>query len=110
MLTNDSASSILGRTIPPYFADSIGSFNIFTMSAGLSGVCMLALWLPFNYHPSHAGIIVFALAYGFTSGSFVSMLMPCVAKSGSIETLGRRFGTFQIIMAIAWVLLIEYGV
>jgi hypothetical protein len=64
---------------------------------------MIALWLPFSYHPSHAGIIVYALAYGFTSGAFVTLLMPCVAKSGSIETLGRRFGTFQIIISIAYV-------
>ncbi|KAL5425789.1 hypothetical protein PMIN04_002401 [Paraphaeosphaeria minitans] len=96
-----NASSIFGRTIPPYFADYVGSFNIVTMSAGLSGVCMLALWLPFNYHSSHAATIVFALAYGFTSGAFVSLLMPCVTKSGSIERLGLRFGTFQIIMSFA---------
>ena len=64
---------------------------------------MLALWLPFNYHSSHAGLIVFALVYGFVSGSFVSLLMPCVAKTGSIETLGRRFGTYQMIVSIAYV-------
>jgi hypothetical protein len=62
---------------------------------------MLALWLPFNYHPSHAGIIVFGLVYGFVSGSFVSLLMPCVAKTGNLETLGQRFGTFQIVMAVS---------
>ncbi|KAL1605338.1 hypothetical protein SLS60_004886 [Paraconiothyrium brasiliense] len=96
-----NATSIFGRTIPPYFADVVGPFNIISMSASLSGVCMLALWLPFNYYSSHVGIIVCALGYGFTSGAFVSLLMPCVAKSGDIETLGRRFGTFQIIMSIA---------
>ncbi|KAF2446718.1 MFS general substrate transporter [Karstenula rhodostoma CBS 690.94] len=96
-----NASSIFGRTIPPYLADYIGSFNIVTWSSGLSGICMLALWLPFNYHSSHAGIIAFALTYGFTSGAFVSLLMPCIAKSGDIQTLGRRFGTFQVIMSIA---------
>lgn len=64
---------------------------------------MLALWLPFNYHPSHAGLIIFALAYGFWSGAFVSLLMPSVAKAGDIQSLGRRFGTFQIIMSIRYV-------
>lgn len=62
---------------------------------------MLALWLPFNYYPSHAGIIVFAVVYGFVSGSFISLFMPCVAKLGSLETLGQRFGTFQFVMALA---------
>jgi hypothetical protein len=31
------------------------------------------------------------------------LLMPCAAKSGSLETLGQRFGTFQLIMSIRWV-------
>lgn len=97
-----SAASIFGRTIPPYFADNIGSFNVVTTSAGMSGVCMLALWLPFNYHPSDAGIIVFAMLYGFFSGAFVSLLMPCVARAGKIETLGQRFGTFQMVMTIRY--------
>tara|TARA_R110002003_G_scaffold2874_1_gene24679 strand:- start:312 stop:602 length:291 start_codon:yes stop_codon:yes gene_type:complete len=87
----------------PHLADQFGVFNIVTMSAGMSGVCMLALWLPFYYHPSHAGLIFFALAYGFFSGAFVSLLMPCVAKAGSIETLGRRFGTFQIVISLRFV-------
>ncbi|KAF2709139.1 MFS general substrate transporter [Pleomassaria siparia CBS 279.74] len=96
-----NTTSMLGRIIPPYFADKVGSFNVITLSAGMTGVSMLALWLPFNYHSSHAGLIVFALAYGFCSGAFVSLMMPCVAKAGNIETLGRRFGTFQIVMAIS---------
>ncbi|KAE8344774.1 hypothetical protein BDV24DRAFT_148638 [Aspergillus arachidicola] len=62
---------------------------------------ILALWLPFNYHPSHAGITIFALVYGFVSGSFVSLLMPCVAKAGSLETLGLRFGSFQMIIGVS---------
>lgn len=60
---------------------------------------MLTLWLPFNYHHSHAATIVFALVYGFGSGAFISLMMPCVFKLGSIETLGQRFGTYQIVLA-----------
>jgi hypothetical protein len=64
-------------------------------------VSIIALWLPFNYHHSHAGVIVFALVYGFVSGAFVSLMMPCAAKTGSLETLGQRFGTYQMAIA-AW--------
>jgi len=63
---------------------------------------MLCLWLPFHYHPSHAGLIVFALVYGFVTGAVVSLLMPCVAKSGKLETLGVRFGTFQMVVALGY--------
>ncbi|KAJ5689617.1 hypothetical protein N7462_004009 [Penicillium macrosclerotiorum] len=94
-----NATSVFGRLIPPYLADHIGHFNVLTMCAMLTGVSMLCLWLPFNYHPSHPGIIVFALVYGFVSGAVVSLLMPCVAKSGSLDTLGQRFGTFQMVIS-----------
>jgi len=73
---------------------------VITFCSLLTGASILALWLPFSYYPSHAGIIVFALIYGFVSGAFVSLLMPCAAKAGSLETLGQRFGTFQAVMAV----------
>jgi hypothetical protein len=78
-----SATSIFGRIIPPYFADHFDSFNVVTICTGMSGVSILALLLPFCYHKSHTGVIIFALAYGFFSGAVVSLLMPCVAKAGS---------------------------
>ncbi|KAJ5263601.1 hypothetical protein N7478_011206 [Penicillium angulare] len=96
-----SAASIPGRIIPPYLADHIGHFNVLTTCSLMTGGSMLVLWLPFNFHPSHAGIIVFALVYGFVSGAVVSLVMPCVAKSGSIETLGQRFGTFQLVISVS---------
>lgn len=95
-----SATSIPGRILPPYMGDKFGYFNVITVCSVMSGVSILALWLPFSYHPATAGFIVFALIYGFVSGAFVSMLMPCAAKSGSLETLGQRFGTFQTVIAI----------
>ena len=72
-----------------------------TFVSFLTGVSILCLWLPFDTHPSHAGLIVFGIVYGFVSGGYVSLLMPCAAKSGSLETLGQRFGTFQSVIGIA---------
>ncbi|KAJ5584960.1 uncharacterized protein N7459_004760 [Penicillium hispanicum] len=96
-----NATAVPGRIIPPFLGDVIGHFNIFTISTFGSGVAILALWLPFNYHPSHAGLIVFALVYGSVSGAVVSLFMPCVAKLGKLETLGQRFGTFQIAISVS---------
>jgi MFS family permease len=89
-----------GRILPPYLGDRVGVFNVLTTCALPTGVSILALWLPFNYHPSHAGIIVFSLVYGFVSGAFVCLLMPCVAKAGGLGTLGQRFGTFQVVISV----------
>lgn len=80
-MINFSASSIPGRILPPYVGDRIGHFNVLTISALLVGGSMLALWLPFSYHPSRAGIIIFTLVYGFASGAVVSLMMPCVCSS-----------------------------
>jgi hypothetical protein len=82
-------------------ADKLGYFNMMTVISLSSAVAILALWIPFDYHSSHAALMVFAAVYGYTSGGFISLLMPCAAKSGSLETLGQRFGTFQLVMAIA---------
>jgi len=68
------------------------------MATGLSIVC---LWLPFDFYPSLGGIIVFSLIYGLVSGAFVTLLLPCVAKTGPIETMGMRFGTFQLAIAVS---------
>lgn len=65
------------------------------------GLTVLCLWIPFDFNTSHAGVIVFALAFGFVSGAFVSLLMPCVAKTGPIESIGMRFGTFQMVVGVA---------
>ncbi|KAF2162684.1 hypothetical protein M409DRAFT_68973 [Zasmidium cellare ATCC 36951] len=96
-----NATSIPGRILPPYLSDRLGHFNVVVASSFLIGLSMLCLWLPFDFHTSHAGVIVFCLVYGFVSGAFVALLMPCVAKTGPIETIGMRFGNFQMVIGIA---------
>ncbi|KAI8633678.1 major facilitator superfamily domain-containing protein [Xylariaceae sp. FL1651] len=96
-----NATSIPGRILPPHLGDRIGHFNVVTVCAFLTGGSILALWLPFSYHSSTAGVVVFSLVYGFVSGAFVCLLMPCVAKAGTLDTLGQRFGTFQMVIAVS---------
>ena len=81
--------------------DTFGHFNAMAGSGFLIGISMLCLWLPFDFHPSRAGIIIFCLVYGFVSGAFVSLMMPAVAKLGPIETMGMRFGNFQLVIAVS---------
>ncbi|KAJ5128038.1 hypothetical protein N7448_008817, partial [Penicillium atrosanguineum] len=96
-----NAASFFGRIIPGHIGDKVGYFNIIVGSAFLSCIAILCLWLPFDYYSSDAGLIVFAVAYGFFSGAFVSIMMPCCGKSGSLETLGRQIGTYQGVIAIS---------
>ncbi|KUL83543.1 hypothetical protein ZTR_10578 [Talaromyces verruculosus] len=96
-----NGASLFGRIVPGHIGDKVGYFNIIVASAFFSCIAILCLWLPFDYHSSNAGLIVFAVAYGFCSGAFVSIMMPCCAKSGSLETLGRQIGTYQGVIAIS---------
>ena len=96
-----NAGSLPGRIIPAHYADKLGYFNIMVSVSFLTGASILVLWLPFDNHPTHAGLMVFGVIFGFVSGAYVSLLMPCAAKSGSLETLGVRFGTFQSVIGVA---------
>ena len=90
-----------GRTLPAWLGDRVGHFNVITTCCLLTAIDILALWLPFDHYPSHAGLIAFALLYGFVSGAFVSLLNritnrlgPCLwLEAGSafpITSLVRR--------------------
>lgn len=79
-------------------------FHTISVSSLLTGTSILTLWLPFNFYPpGPETFIVSAATYGLVSGAFVSLLMPCAAKAGSLDTLGQRFGTFQVVMAVRYV-------
>ena len=63
---------------------------------------VLAFWLPLGYHPSTAGIIIFALLFGFASGGFVSLDPPCVVElaEGKVEEIGAKLGGFCLAAAL----------
>lgn len=89
--------------MPAYISDHIGHFNVMSTTLFATAVSMLALWLPFSYHHSHAGLIVFALVFGVSSGAVFSLIIPCAAKAGTIDKIGQRFGTFQTVIGVAYV-------
>lgn len=66
----------------------------------MSGLTVACLWTA-SIVTDPTRVSSFALAYGLFSGAYVSLMMPCAAKSGSPDTLGQRFGTFQSVIAIA---------
>lgn len=59
-----NAASIFGRTVPSIFAPNLGVFNLlafFTAGSGVVILCMAAI-------KDVAGVVVFAIFYGFFSG------------------------------------------
>lgn len=82
------AASFFGRTIPGYFADRFGPFNILVLANLFAGV------VAFCWTAAHTvgGIVVWALAYGFASGSLISLQSTCAAKLATPQTLGAAQG------------------
>jgi predicted MFS family arabinose efflux permease len=84
-----NASSILGRLIPPFYADKMGSINVQTAVAlicALLTFCLIAI-------ANLPGLIVFSLLYGFFAGTFMGLPAAGVARlSGDHSTIGTRLG------------------
>ena len=86
-----NAASIFGRILPNHLADRVGPLNVLIPATLIA--CILALsWLSIKYS---AGLIIFVAAYGFVSGSFVSLpptvlFTLCPDKS----VLGTRMGMY----------------
>lgn len=98
-----SAASIFGRIVPAHFADRYGYLKVMTIMAYLTAICVFVIWLPISFHHSVAGIIIFSIFFGFTSGAFVSLLTPCMVElcGGKIGDLGVMLGTFMGINSFA---------
>ncbi|KAI6778424.1 monocarboxylate transporter 2 [Emericellopsis cladophorae] len=92
-----NAASLFGRIASGILGDKIGRYNIFIVVCYLSGLWILALWIPDS---SNAGIIVFAALFGFTSGAYVSLIAPLVAQVSPMAEIGWRTGLLFAISSI----------
>ena len=82
------AGSFFGRTIPGYFADRYGPFNILVLANLLSGIVAFCWTAADNI----GGVAVWVLVYGFASGSLISLQATCAAKISTPETHGTAVG------------------
>ncbi|GBE86939.1 Aspyridones efflux protein [Sparassis crispa] len=67
-------SAACGRTLIGFVADRVGPVNALFVAVLLSGLTQLLIW---NFVTTYAGIMSFAVLYGFFCGSFIS-LSPAV--------------------------------
>ncbi|KAK2832019.1 hypothetical protein FQN49_006934 [Arthroderma sp. PD_2] len=97
-----NAGSLVGRIVPGWASDIIGQFNAMCIVTTLSGVLVLAFWLPLEFHTSLAGVTVFALLFGFVSGGFVSLGPPCVVSLADdrVDEIGVKLGGFCLAIAL----------
>ncbi|KAL8654754.1 MAG: hypothetical protein Q9226_003302, partial [Calogaya cf. arnoldii] len=93
-----NASSVFGRAMPGYVADRLGRFNTMIATVALCLVSTLGIWL--NVGGNIAGLCVFAVLFGFASGSNISLTPVCVGQLCEPEVFGRWYGTMYTIVSI----------
>ncbi|RYP13808.1 hypothetical protein DL767_010587 [Monosporascus sp. MG133] len=81
-----NAASTFGRIIPGVLADKYGRLNMFSSGAIVTGVVIFCM----NSATSNAALIVYAIAFGFVSGTIISgasaAFSLCPKDAGDIGT------------------------
>ena len=91
-----NAGGVLGRLLPPILSDALGRYNILVPCALLAGLAMLVFW-PFA--TGLVALMLFAAVYGFFSGAFNALVIPCVAQISEVREIGTRVGVLYSIIS-----------
>ena len=84
-----NAASVFGRIIPNIIADRFGALNVLLPFTFCASILAFA-WIGIH---SLAGIVAFAILYGFFSGSIVSLPPTALAAlSPDLSRVGTRMG------------------
>ncbi|KAI0198860.1 putative MFS monocarboxylate transporter [Astrocystis sublimbata] len=83
-----NAASFFGRVIPGHLADTYGHFNICAVCVLISGVIGFTWTAAYNL----PGMVVWSIAYGFTSGAVISLQSACAGKIAKREHQGTAAG------------------
>lgn len=78
-------------------SDRLGVYNIFILVCALSGILILALWIP---AASTGALIAFAATFGCTSGAYVALASPIIAKISPLPQIGYRTGLLYLFASI----------
>ncbi|KAF7179610.1 hypothetical protein CNMCM7691_008658 [Aspergillus felis] len=93
-----NAGSFPGRWLPGILADRVGRFNTLILTNVLCLVSVLAIWLPAKGNV--VAIVVFAVVFGFGSGSNISLVPVCVGELCPTEQYGRYYTTVYAIVSL----------
>ena len=101
-----NAASVFGRALPGLVADKLGRYNTNAVLLMLSAMTALVIWLPLTLaRPTGSaftgGAIVFAIAFGFASGSNLSLTGPCIGQLCDTRHYGRYFSTCYVFISFA---------
>lgn len=93
-----NAGSLFGRLLSGFLGDKLGRYNIFVFVCNMTGIWILALWLP---HNTNATLIAFAALFGFFSGAYASLIAPMIMQISPRAEIGFRTGIVFFVASIA---------
>jgi MFS family permease len=91
VLSMMNAASVFGRILPNILADGLGPINVLVPTVVAAGILLFG-WLGIG---TWQGFIIFAMLYGFFSGTLVSLPPACVAAltdPSEMNKIGVRMG------------------
>ncbi|KAK1780410.1 major facilitator superfamily domain-containing protein [Copromyces sp. CBS 386.78] len=96
-----NAASTFGRIIPGVMADRVGKLNVLAVGGVASGIIILC----FNKAETTAGLIVYSVVYGFSSGMIISgasaALTVCPRDPRDLGTyigMGMALGSIAVLI------------
>lgn len=96
-----NAGSCFGRWLPGLAADRVGRFNTMIAMLLLCMVTTFAFWLPATYYHTVPLVVVFALLFGFASGSNISLTPTCVGQLCDTRVYGRYYATCYTVVSFS---------
>ena len=90
-----NAGSVVGRVLPGFLADRVGRFNVIIVTIALCVITVFALWLPAG--KSESLLIVYAVLFGFASGSNLGLVPVCLGQLCDHRRYGRLYSTAMMV-------------
>ncbi|KAL1874429.1 hypothetical protein VTK73DRAFT_306 [Phialemonium thermophilum] len=84
-----NAASLVGRFSSGFLSDKAGRFNVFVSACFISGILILAMWIPAH---TNSVAIAFSVMFGVFSGAYISLMAALVAQISPLEEVGYRNG------------------
>lgn len=105
-----NAGSCVGRWLPGLLADKLGRFNSMIAALAVCSATSLVFWLPASLlapttESAAAAIkglsIVYAVLFGFASGSNISLTPVCVGQLCDTNVYGRYYATCYTVVSFS---------
>lgn len=95
-----NVGSIFGRWLPGIAADYIGRFNSMIITVFLCVASTAGLWLPAG--GSVAMMVVYAIVFGFASGSNIGLAPVCIGQLCETEHYGRYYASAYTVVSFGY--------